>query len=293
MLRLLAFVSLVALAACAPPVSMPGSELERYYSRAQQNLLSRGLLRTDTDPEDAPITVDGLVRDFDRIALFDEYAVVNGRYVLRQSPSRIRRWEKPVRVDVIFGDSTPMTQRREDLVEVRGFTRRLARLTGVDMRFASAGEKSNFLVLFLNRAEQQGFGDELRKRFPAIEPAIVDAFRDSPRNTFCVAYSLSKPSDPFAFSISLILVKSEHKGLMRRSCIHEEMAQAMGLANDSPRARPSIFNDDEEFALLTRHDELLLRMLYDPRLKPGMSRRQVKPLLRAIAQDAMIAGSGF
>ena len=44
----------------------------------------------------------------------------------------------------------------------------------------------------------------------------------------------------------------------------------MGLANDSPDARPSVFNDDEEFAFLTRHDELLLKMLYDPRLRPGM-----------------------
>ena len=32
----------------------------------------------------------------------------------------------------------------------------------------------------------------------------------------------------------------------------------MGLANDSPEARPSIFNDDEEYALLTGHDEMLL-----------------------------------
>ena len=49
------------------------------------------------------------------------------------------------------------------------------------------------------------------------------------------------------------------------------MAQGLGLANDSLAARPSIFNDDEEFALLTPHDELLLRILYDPRMRPGMT----------------------
>ncbi len=73
---------------------------------------------------------------------------------------------------------------------------------------------------------------------------------------------------------------------MRKSCVHEEMAQAMGLTNDSPNARPSIFNDDEEFAFLTRHDEILLRMLYDPRLKAGMESYEVIPLLPAIARDA-------
>jgi len=78
---------------------------------------------------------------------------------------------------------------------------------------------------------------------------------------------------------------------MRLSCIHEEMAQAMGLANDSPTARPSIFNDDEEFALLTRHDELLLKMLYDRRLRLGMTPLQARPLLPAIAEDVLKGSS--
>ena len=70
------------------------------------------------------------------------------------------------------------------------------------------------------------------------------------------------------------------------SCVHEEMAQAMGLPNDSPEARPSLFNDDLEFALLTEHDAILLRMLYDPRLRPGMTAAEVRPLLPAIVGDA-------
>ena len=67
------------------------------------------------------------------------------------------------------------------------------------------------------------------------------------------------------------MIRAEHPDLLRLSCLHEEIAQGLGLSNDSPAARPSIFNDDEEFALLTRHDELLLTMLYDPRMIPGMS----------------------
>ena len=70
---------------------------------------------------------------------------------------------------------------------------------------------------------------------------------------------------------------------MRLSCLHEEIAQGLGLANDSPRARPSIFNDNEEFALLTPQDELMLRMLYDPRLTPGMTEGQARPIAAALA----------
>ena len=67
--------------------------------------------------------------------------------------------------------------------------------------------------------------------------------------------------------------------------MHEEVAQGLGLANDSAAARQSIFNDDEEFALLTSHDEFLLRMLYDPRLKTGMSAQQALPIVRRIAAE--------
>ncbi len=57
--------------------------------------------------------------------------------------------------------------------------------------------------------------------------------------------------------------------------------------SDSPTARPSIFNDDEEFALLTRHDELLLRILYDRRLQPGMTKAQAVPIVRQIAAELL------
>ena len=70
---------------------------------------------------------------------------------------------------------------------------------------------------------------------------------------------------------------------MRLSCIHEEIAQGLGLANDSPTARPSIFNDDEEFALLTTQDELMLKILYNPALRPGMTESEARPIVESLA----------
>ena len=73
--------------------------------------------------------------------------------------------------------------------------------------------------------------------------------------------------------------------LMRSSCLQEELVQALGLGNDHSDVRPSIFNDDEEFALMTRHDEYLLRILYDPRLKSGMTAEEAMPIVREIIAD--------
>ena len=86
---------------------------------------------------------------------------------------------------------------------------------------------------------------------------------------------------------AVAVIRAELPPRLRRSCVHEELTQGMGLANDSPRARPSIFNDDEEFAYLTRHDELLLKILYDPRLRPGMSEAEAQPIVLQIARELL------
>ena len=103
-------------------------------------------------------------------------------------------------------------------------------------------------------------------------------------DNFCTVFAYSRGASP-VYSNAVALIRAELPPLLQTSCIHEELAQGMGLANDSPAARPSVFNDDEEFALLTRHDELLLRILYDPRLRPGMSAAEAEPIVRQIATE--------
>ena len=283
--RIFRFAPLMLAAACVAP-EVEQSDLTQVYAAAEASLRDLGKMRTETRPADAPFTYEDLVEDFIQIALYNEYRVAGGRFVAGLSPTFLRRWEAPVRVGTIFGASTEAGRIRTDSAEVTGYTRRLATLTGLDMR-VSDPEDANLLVVFLNEDEQVDFADTLTTRFTDISPAVIDAFRDSPRNIFCAAFGFTSAGRKGVYDHALILVKSEHSDFMRKSCIHEEMAQAMGLTNDSPDARPSIFNDDEEFAFLTRHDEILLQMLYDARLKAGMESYEVRPMLPAIARDAV------
>lgn len=64
-----------------------------------------------------------------------------------------------------------------------------------------------------------------------------------------------------------------------RECLHEEIAQALGPANDLFRLASSIFNDDNNHAVLTPFDMLILRALYSPELRSGMQRGEVALLL--------------
>lgn len=101
----------------------------------------------------------------------------------------------------------------------------------------------------------------------------------------CVADNLFSPEDPNLIIGALVVIGAETTGLLRRSCLHEEVVQSLGLANDHPEVRPSIFNDDGEFALLTRHDEHLIRLHHDDRLAPGMTAAEAMPVVRRIARE--------
>jgi Protein of unknown function (DUF2927) len=62
-------------------------------------------------------------------------------------------------------------------------------------------------------------------------------------------------------------------------CIYEELLQALGPINDSPAVPSSMFNDDVQMGFFDVYDQYLLNILYDPRIRPGMTRGQVRALL--------------
>lgn len=258
-------------------------DLATFYQREQADLLAQGLLRGDGGGADTPFSASELSRNFVRIALFDEYRETpSGQLEAEATVSSLRRWEQPIRMSVEFGSSVPLAQRDRDMASVAAYASRLQRLTGVPIRQTDV--RANFHVLVLNEGDRLGYADRLRELLPGISEGSVRAFLSPGRSTYCLAIAVSA-EDSLTYARAVVLIRGEHPDLLRLACIHEELSQAMGLANDSPTARPSIFNDDEEFGLLTTHDELLLQMLYDDRLSPGMSAAQAAPIARQIAQE--------
>lgn len=265
-----------------PAPSTESAELVRYYSRVEGNLVAQGLLRTDGGGRDAPFTADDLVRNFERIALYEEYANVGGRLIARQTASRLHRWEQPVRIQVEFGATVPKAKERRDRTSVTAFAARMSRVTGLPIRQVTTG--GNFHVFIVNEDERRALGPRIREIIPGIGKAAIDAVIDLPRSSYCLVFA-SDPDDNGSYRTAVAVIRGEHPDLLRLSCIHEEIAQGMGLSNDSPTARPSVFNDDEEFGLLTDHDELLLKMLYDRRLAAGMTAQEAMPIVRVIASE--------
>ncbi|WP_212525420.1 DUF2927 domain-containing protein [Actibacterium sp. MT2.3-13A] len=263
--------------------------IARHFARVQADLVSRGLMRRDGGGPDVPFSTRNLAENFVQIALYDEYVSQGGMLIARSTPSRLRRWEQPIRMSLIFGDSIPQAQRRKDAASIAAYARRLSRLTGLPITM-SRPEEANFHVLMLHEDERRAFGPRLRQLEPGIDATALNAIVNMPRSTFCLVFAFSRGASS-SYSRAVAVIRGEHPDLMRQSCIHEELAQGMGLANDSPAARPSVFNDDEEFALLTSHDELLLEILYDPRLRPGMTPGEARPIVQTIAAE-LTGGAG-
>jgi len=273
-----------------PQVTAPSVESEQlaiYYQRLQNDLLTQGLLRGDGGGPDTPFTDSILARNFVRIALFDEY-VSDGDFLRPQATlSPLRRWDQPIRMAVEFGGSIPLDQRALDTASVASYAARLARITGVSI--TQTNTDPNFHVMILNEDDRKASGERLRQLVPGIASSSLRAITNLPRDQLCVVVAFSTDGSA-SYTKAIAVIRGEHPPLLRTSCIHEELAQGLGLANDSPQARPSIFNDDEEFGLLTTHDEYLLRMLYDPRLSTGMAPAVAAPIARQIARDLLASG---
>lgn len=75
-----------------------------------------------------------------------------------------------------------------------------------------------------------------------------------------------------------------------RDCLHEEITQALGPANDLYRLPDTVWNDDNLHGIATAFDMLILRVLYQPELASGMDRAEVAALLPRLLDRENPAG---
>lgn len=268
----------------ADPPSAASLALAAYYRDLQAGLLERGLMRTDPGIPDAPFTARMLSEAFIRVALYDEFQRGPGGYVARETPSILRRWESPVRLSLRFGASVPEARRATERARVASLLARLSRITGHPIRLQDTG--ANFFLYVVNEDERRALGPQIAAAMPGFSATEIAAFTRMPPATYCQVSAMSR-GDSGVYVRAFAVIRAEHPDLLYQSCLHEELAQGLGLPNDWPRARPSIFNDDQEFALLTPMDEAMLRILYDPALRPGMTEAEARPIVESLAKALM------
>ncbi len=190
----------------------------------------------------------------------------------------ISKWRSPIRYRLTGAQV-------RDSVQVAAFAQHLASLTGLDIREAREVERYNMDIRFVPRSYR---GAEMRELLGTqwLGPQVArlaSNWRDFEADR-CFTLTTRDPRSGVT-GTAHIYIKDELPLVWRETCIIEEMTQSLGLLNDDSRARPSIFNDDGAYQALTTHDELLLRILYDPRIRSGMRRRSVVPLAEQVLAE--------
>ncbi len=269
------------------PPSAESLALAAYYARVEAGHRTRGLLRTDGGGPDTPYDADRLAKAFSAIAFAREFSDRGSALVQSESASVLHRWNGPVRIEPVFGASVPDMQRADDRATVKRYAERLQRATQHPIQHVEQG--GNFQVVFVSEEERRVIGPLLSRLVPSIRQREIDLVQDLARENYCIMISSDSKNDG-EITRAVAVIRAELPPILRLSCIHEEIAQGLGLANDSGKARPSIFNDDDEFARLTGMDEKLLQMLYDVRLRPGMDAKSAVPVVTTLARDLTARG---
>ena len=259
------------------------AKLRKYYSRLEERKTSLGLLRQDGGGVDTPFDVDDIVEAFEQLAFYNEYDIDKNKLLPNSNAVSLAKWKSNTNILVRFGTSIDKKQKEKDLLEINGLTRNLSEITNHKIEFAKQNE--NMYVVIANQEEIKTLIGEIGLTRPEFDPTRIPIITQLPKDIHCMAMTSMSSEPNSAISSALVIIRSELPEIMRRACFHEEIAQSLGLTNDSHFARPSIFNDDDEFATLTKFDEILLRILYDHRLQPGISEKEAAQLVKQIATE--------
>ncbi len=246
------------------------------YDRTLAAYEAAGMMRTDPAPADAPFGNADLIRNFERIAFNMEFAPGDA-LVARSTPVDLVKWRSPVRWKLTGDGAAP-----RDRNSYRRLFARLHGLTGLE--FQEVEDQPDLFILIAGPGLRRAFVEQLRLAGAGSKIRILEEWAGNDLYPCVGQVGRSRERGGWK-NKATIVIKAETAGLLRESCIHEELTQTLGLLNDDAGARPSIFNDDQEFALLTAHDELLLRILYDPRLRAGMNAEEGMPIVRRIVEE--------
>lgn len=258
----------VLLTACGGAIS------RETYQNIASDLVAAGKLRTERAPLDAPYTKDDLTRIFREIAFSFEFHFKDGKIIDERLEKPLHRWQGEIRYKIIGDAATP-----EDAAEVKRLTKEIASLTGLSFRQVTGSH--DMLISIASPTGAADVSAYFGGRNMPVYQRRYNIWRDTP-HWICGATMSGATDGTHRLVYAHVFMSSEVTGLLRRSCLHEEIAQALGLTNDHPEARPSVFNDDQEFAILTDYDASLLSMLYDPALRSGMSEEEAMPIVRRL-----------
>ncbi|MBR1150711.1 DUF2927 domain-containing protein [Bradyrhizobium sp. JYMT SZCCT0428] len=204
-----------------------------------------------------------IIEGFFKVAFGAEYHLA-GRV------DRIRKYEAPVRV---FADGT-RADRKAQLAKIVADI--AARVQHLDIAMAANNDDANVLVKLvrdrdLNRTIITFYGSERAREIrSSLDPQCLSGFRKNER---------------FEIEHSDVILTVDNGDFVFFDCAYEELLQSLGPINDTPTVPWTMFNDNVSMGYFGVYDQYLLNLLYDPRIKAGMTVEDVRAILPDVLAD--------
>lgn len=264
MIRALAFLTLLALAACGTPrTDMPAER------RAGDGFVLPPMKQFGAHRAERPARSN---RSIETDILDLTFRLESGRELPIFS-----RFEGPISIRVT-GRPPPYLSADLDRLLIR-----LRREAGIDITRVGPNDPASITIEVLSRSD-------LQRAVPQAACFVV------PRMTSWAEFRRNRRSARLDWTTlavrekMAIFLPGDVSPQEIRDCLHEEVAQAIGPLNDLYRLSDSVFNDDNFHTVLTGFDMLVLKTLYAPELRSGMTRAEVAVRLPGILDRLNPAG---
>ncbi|MBT3396182.1 MAG: DUF2927 domain-containing protein [Alphaproteobacteria bacterium] len=197
--------------------------------------------------------------------------VVFGNEVPGREAKIIRKWASPIRYK--FGGLTAVAERSR--AAARAHMASLTQFSNLAFEEIPAAEPGEQLVIWFTDTE----------RMEADGLALAANPEDLVGTQGARCFFLSYYGADGVLVAARVVINADHGQEVVEHCLLEEVTQTLGLPNDDPAIIPSIFNDTMQLDALSFIDQVLVRMLYDPRLKPGTPRAEALKIARAVLEE--------
>jgi hypothetical protein len=185
---------------------------------------------------------------------------------------RVRKFDEPVRIFVI---DKGVPDRRPEIAAIVADIR--AHVNHLDVALTDDRKAANFVVRLVAGRD---FSRTIRALYGAERAAQIQ------RSLKPQCLSGIGKDSLYRIRRAEVILPVDAREFTFYDCAYEELLQSLGAINDDRTVPWTMFNDDVQMGFFDVYDQYLLNILYDPRVRPGMTKEEVNLLLPDVLPTA-------
>lgn len=192
-------------------------------------------------------------------------------YHLAGRVDRIRKFDKPVRIYVAGPRRIDRLKQLASIAEDIG-----RQVPNIDIAVTNNRDDANVIVTLvkdrdMDKAIRKFYGaDNAKDIRRSLDPQCLSGFRKN---------------DKYQIEHSEVILTIDAGDFVFLDCAYEELLQSLGPINDTDSVPWTMFNDDVSMGFFDIYDQFILNILYDPRVKAGMTVDEVRAVLPDVLTD--------